>query len=100
MKMMRHIDEEDEILEEIKEGLREWPQLHIVNSEGKDKVIISDPKSSIGFIEIRCIDRKLRTFISIDNEVKCLECDCSFGELTDRLANERLKKHLCKWKGY
>lgn len=80
--------------------MRVWSQLHMLNSKGKEKIIIYDPKSEIKSIEVRCIDRNFRTFISIDNEVKCLECDRSFGKLNDNLLNERLKKHLCRWKGY
>lgn len=94
------IVEEDDMLSEIEAGKRAWPQLHMINSNGKEKIIIYDPKSDIKFIEVRCIDRNFRTFISIDNEVKCLECDRSFGKLNDDLSNERLKKHLCKWKVY
>ena len=91
------INEEDDMLSEIEAGKRAWPQLHMKNSKGKEKIIIYDPKSDIKFKEVRCIDRKFRTFISIDNEVKCLECDRSLGKLTDDLSNERLKKHLCGW---
>lgn len=94
------IDEEDGILDAIKSGVREWPQLHMVNSEGKDKVIIYDPKSSIKFIEIKCIDRRVRKFISVDKEVKCLECDHNFGILNNRLYSKKLKRHLCKWRKF
>ena len=94
------INEEDDMLSEIEVEKRAWPQLHSKNINGKEKIIIYDPKSDIKFTEVRCIDRNFRTFISIDNEVKCLECDRSFGKLNDGLSNERLKKHLCKWRSF
>lgn len=78
--------------------MRVCPQLYI--RKNKEKIIISDPKSSMELIEVRCMDKKLRRFISADKEVKCLECERSFGELTDGLSNKRLSRHLCKWKGY
>ena len=63
----------------------------------KDKCSGLDPKSKIAIKEVRCMDRKIRRFISIDEEVKCLECD---SKINASLMSEKLKGHLCKYRGF
>ena len=62
----------------------------------KAKCIVLDPKNEIAIKEVRCMDRKIRRFISVDEEVKCLECN---SKINDSLLSERLKGHLCKYRG-
>ena len=63
----------------------------------KDKCIVLDPKSEIEIRKVRCMDRRVRRFVSIDKEVKCLECD---SKINDSLMSEKLKGHLCKYRGF
>lgn len=63
----------------------------------KAKCIVLDPKNEIAIKEVRCMDRKIRRFVSIDKEVKCLECD---SKISDSLMSEKLKGHLCKYRGF
>ena len=63
----------------------------------KEKCIILNPKSKIEIKEVRCIDRKIRRFISIDKEVKCLDCG---SKINASLMSEKLKGHLCKYRGF
>ena len=62
----------------------------------KDKSIVLDPKSEIEIRKVRCMDKRVRRFISVDEEVKCLECN---SKINDSLLSERLKGHLCKYRG-
>ncbi|WP_133016464.1 hypothetical protein [Clostridium cuniculi] len=66
-------------------------------SKEKDKCIILDPKNKIAIKKVRCMDRKIRRFISIDKKVKCLECD---SKINVSLMSEKLKGHLCKYRGF
>lgn len=43
------------------------------------------------------MDRKTRRFISIDEEVKCLEWD---SKINASLLSEKLKGHLCRYRGF
>lgn len=61
----------------------------------KDKCSVLDPESKIAIKEVRCMDRKIRRFISIDKEVKCLECESKINA-----SSEKLKGHLCKYRGF
>ena len=63
----------------------------------KDKSIVLDPKSEIEIRKVRCMDRRVRRFISIDKKVKCLECD---SKINDSLLSEKLNRHLCGYRGF
>ena len=63
----------------------------------KDKCIVLDPKSEIEIRKVRCMDKRVRRFISVDEEVKSLECN---SKINDSLLSERLKGHLCKYRGF
>lgn len=63
----------------------------------KDKCNVLDFRRKVEIKEVRCMDRKVRRFISVDEEVKCLECD---SKINDSLLSEKLKGHLCKYRGF
>ena len=63
----------------------------------KDKCSVLDLKSEVEIKEVRCMDRKIRRFIAIGKEVKCLECD---SKINGSLLSEKLKGHLCKYRGF
>ena len=63
----------------------------------KDKCNVLDIKSKVEIKEVRCMDRKVRRFIFVDEEVRCLECD---SKINASLISEKLKGHLCKYRGF
>ena len=63
----------------------------------KDKCNVLDFRRKVVIKEVRCMHRKIRRFVSIDKEVKCLECD---SKISDSLMSEKLKGHLCKYRGF